>query len=190
MEFFLRQLKLAYELTQPCPTLSIKESSSDQVKAINDQIDKWNCDDYFCKNHILSGMTNSFYDQYSKKSKTAKESWDTLKSVYQAEEASSKKSLVLNYMDFKMTNDRPVSVKVREFQLIANDICASGMEYRNKVKHKKEDLAIDQLMQHLLIEDETRNREKEPAKETIVKAHVVVDKDEEKNFGRHNQNNS
>ncbi|KAK3024946.1 hypothetical protein RJ639_042950 [Escallonia herrerae] len=159
-------------------------------------------------NHILSGMTDSFYDQYSKKSKTTKELWDTLKSVYQAEEASTKKFLVLNYMDFKMTNDRPVSAQVCELQLIANDICASGMvldenfhvgaivaklpptwkEYRNKLKHKKEDLALDQLMQHLHIEEESRNREKEPAKKTVVKAHVVVDKDEKKNSGRHNQN--
>ncbi|KAK3018111.1 hypothetical protein RJ639_003482 [Escallonia herrerae] len=123
------------------------------------------------------------------------------KSVYQAEEVSSKKFLVSNYMDFKMTDDRPVSAQVREFQLIANDICAAGMvldenfhvgaivaklpptwkEYCNKLKHKKEDLSLDQLMQHLHIEEETRNREKVPAKETIVKAHVVVDKDEKKN---------
>ncbi|KAK3031587.1 hypothetical protein RJ639_036386 [Escallonia herrerae] len=122
MEFFLRQLKLAYVLTQPCLILLIEESSSDQVKAINDQIDKWNDDDYVCRNHILSRMTDSFYDQYSKKSKTAKELWNTLKSVYQVEEASSKKFLVSNYMD-----DRPVSVQVRGFQLIANDICAAGM---------------------------------------------------------------
>ncbi|KAK2999717.1 hypothetical protein RJ639_023815 [Escallonia herrerae] len=195
------QTKLAYVLTQPCPTLPIKESSYDQVKAINDQIDKWNDDDYFCINHILSGMTDSFYDQYSKKSKTAKELWDTLKSVYRAEVASTKKFLVSNYMDFKMIDDRHVYVQVRELQLIANDICAAGMvldenfhvgaivtkfpptwkEYRNKLKHKKEDLALDQLMQHLHIEEETRNREKEPAKETVVKAHVVVDMDEKKN---------
>ncbi|KAK3014769.1 hypothetical protein RJ639_007954 [Escallonia herrerae] len=70
-------------------------------------------------------MTNYFYDQYSKKSKTAKELWDTLKSVYQAEEASTKKFLVSNYMDFKMTDERPISVQVRELQLIANDICAA-----------------------------------------------------------------
>ncbi|KAK3000695.1 hypothetical protein RJ639_020984 [Escallonia herrerae] len=169
MEFFLHQLKLAYVLTQPCPSIPIEESSSDQVRAINDQIDKWNDDDYFCRNHILSGMTDSFYDQYSKK----------------------------NYMDFKMTDDRPVSVQVREFQLIANDIRAAGMvldenfhvgvivaklpptwkEYRNKLKHKKEDLSLDQLMQHLHIEEETRNREKEPAKETIVKAHDLGEAD-------------
>ncbi|KAK3013753.1 hypothetical protein RJ639_010045 [Escallonia herrerae] len=153
-------------------------------------------------------MTDSFYDQYFKKSNTAKELWDTLKSVYQAEEASSTKFLVSNYMNFKMTDDRPVSVQVREFQLIANDICAAGMvldenfhvgaivaklpptwkEYCNRLKHKKEDLALDQLMQHLHIEEETKNCEKEPAKETIVKAHAITDKDEEKNSRRHNQN--
>ncbi|KAK3000930.1 hypothetical protein RJ639_022198 [Escallonia herrerae] len=149
----------------------------------------------FFGNHILSEMTNSFYDQYSKKSKTAKELWDTLKSLYEAEEASSKKFLVSNYMDFKMTDDRLVSIQVREFRLIANDICAAGMvldenfhEYRNKLKHKKQDLALDQLIQHLHIEEETRNREKEPAKETTVKAQVVTDKDEKKNSERHNQN--
>ncbi|KAK3027895.1 hypothetical protein RJ639_040272 [Escallonia herrerae] len=130
-------------------------------------------------------MTDSFYDQYSKKSKTAKELWDTLKSVYQSEEASSKKFLVSNYMDFKMTDDRPVSVQVRA---IVAKLPPTWKEYRNKLKHKKEDLALDQLMQHLHIEEESRNREKEPAKETIVKAHVVVDKDEKKNSGRHNQN--
>ncbi|KAK3016990.1 hypothetical protein RJ639_005355 [Escallonia herrerae] len=194
----------AYVLTQPCQTLPIEESSFDQVKAINDQIDKWNDDDYFCRNHILSGMTHSFYDKYSKKSKTAKELWDTLKLVYQAEEASTKKFLILNYMDFKMTDDRHISVQVRELQLIANDICVTGMvldenfhvgaivaklpptwnEYRNKLKHNKKYLALDQLMQHLQIEEETSNHENELAKEIVVKAHVVVDKDEKKNSGR------
>ncbi|KAK2975755.1 hypothetical protein RJ640_027609 [Escallonia rubra] len=37
----------AYVMAQPCPTILIEDSSSDQVKAINDQIDKWNDDDYF-----------------------------------------------------------------------------------------------------------------------------------------------
>ncbi|KAK3024526.1 hypothetical protein RJ639_043718 [Escallonia herrerae] len=111
-------------------------------------------------------------------------------------------------MDFKMTDDRLVSIQVREFQLIANNIRAACMvldenfhvgaivaklpstwkEYHNKLKHEKQDLALDQLMQHLHIDEETRNRENEHAKETIVKAHVVVYKDEKKNSGRHNQN--
>ncbi|KAK3018660.1 hypothetical protein RJ639_002802 [Escallonia herrerae] len=97
-------------------------------------------------------------------------------------------------MDLKMTNDIPVSVQVRELQLIANDICAAGMilvenfhvgaivaklpptwkEYCNKLKHKKEELALDQLIQHLHIEEETRNREKEPAKENSSGSCVLI----------------
>ncbi|KAK3018082.1 hypothetical protein RJ639_003371 [Escallonia herrerae] len=130
-------------------------------------------------------MTDSFYDQYSKKSKTVKELWDTLKSVYQAEEASSKKFLVLNYMDFKMTDNRPIFVQVR---VIVAKLPPTWKEYRNKLKHKKVGLALDQLMQHLHIEKETRNRENDLTKEPIVKAHIVVDKDEKKNSRRHNSN--
>ncbi|KAK3034917.1 hypothetical protein RJ639_034159 [Escallonia herrerae] len=43
-------------------------------------------------------------------------------------------------------------------------------------------------MKHLHIEEETTNHDKELANKTIVKAHVVVDKDEKKNSGRHNLN--
>ncbi|XP_077225212.1 uncharacterized protein LOC143858444 [Tasmannia lanceolata] len=176
MEFFPCQLQVAYVLTQPCPASPTAETSSDQAKEITDQIAKWNDDDYFCKNHIFSGMSNSFFDQYSKKCMTAKDLWDTLRSVYQAEAASPKKFLVSNYMEFKMIDDKDVSIQVRKFQLIANDIIVVGMtldenfhvgaivaklppswkEYHNKLKHKKEDLTLDQLMQHLHIEEETR----------------------------------
>ncbi|KAK3017792.1 hypothetical protein RJ639_003422 [Escallonia herrerae] len=72
-------------------------------------------------------MANSFYNQYSKKSKTAKELWDTLKSVYQMEQASLKEFLVSNYMDFKMTDDRPIFVQIHQFQLIANYTSVADM---------------------------------------------------------------
>ncbi|XP_077221710.1 uncharacterized protein LOC143855480 [Tasmannia lanceolata] len=206
MEFFFRQLQLAYVLTQQCPASPTAELSSDQAKEINDQIAKWNDDDYFCKNHILSGLSNSFFDQYSKKCMTAKELWDILKSVYQAEEASSKKFLVSNYMESKMTDDKDVSIQVREFQLIANDIIAADMtldenfhvgaivaklppswkEYHNKLKHKKEHLTLEQLMEHLHIEEETRKQDKETMKEPIIKAHVVLDKEKKKDSGKKN----
>ncbi|XP_077252361.1 uncharacterized protein LOC143891707 [Tasmannia lanceolata] len=205
MEFFLRELQLSYVLTQLCPASPTMELSSDQAKEITDQIAKWNDDDYFCKNHILSGMSNSFFDQYSKKCMTAKDLWDNLRTIYQAEEASSKKFLVSNYMDFKMDDDKDVSIQVCEFQLIANDIVAAGMtldenfhvgaivaklppswkEYRNKLKHKK-NLTLDQLMQQLHIEEETRKRDKETVKEPIINAHVVLDKEKKKDSGKNN----
>ena len=70
-------------------------------------------------------MSNKYYDQYYIKCKFAKEFWDTLKAIYLAEEASSKKFLVSNYMEFKMVDDKSITEQVQEFQLIANKIAIS-----------------------------------------------------------------
>ncbi|XP_047250129.1 uncharacterized protein LOC124885910 [Capsicum annuum] len=94
--------------------------------------------------------------------------WNTLQAIYLAEEASSKKFLVSNYMEFKMVDDKSITEQVQEFQLIANKIAISGIaldenfrvgaivsklppswkEYRSKLLHKKEDLTLEQLLQH------------------------------------------
>ena len=54
-------------------------------------------------------MSNKYYDQYYIKCKFAKEIWDTLKAIHLAEEASSKKFLVSNYMEFKMVDDKSIT---------------------------------------------------------------------------------
>ncbi|XP_047263819.1 uncharacterized protein LOC124896308 [Capsicum annuum] len=176
MEFFLKRLKLAYVLEEPCPNAPGSEVASDEATLIKEQIAKWQYDDYLCKNYILGGMSNKYYDQYYVKCKYAKEIWDTLQAIYLAEEASFKKFLVSNYMEFKMVDDRSITEQVQEFQLIANKIAISGIaldenfhvgaivsklppswkEYRSKLLHKKEDLTLEQLLQHLQIEQKTR----------------------------------
>lgn len=108
-------------------------------------------------------MSNKYYDQYYVKCKYAKEIWDTLQAIYLAEDASSKKFLVSNYMEFKMVDDKSITEQVQEFQLIANKIAISGIaldenfhvgvvvsklppsrkEYRSKLLHKKKDLTLD-----------------------------------------------
>ncbi|XP_060198086.1 uncharacterized protein LOC132627041 [Lycium barbarum] len=175
MEFFLRQLKLAYVLEQPCPNAPGSEVATDEATLIKEQIVKWKDDDYLCKNYILGGMSNKFYDQYYTKCKFAKDIWDALQNIYLAEEASSKKFLVSNYMEFKLVDDKSITEQVQEFQLIANKIAISGIaldenfhvgaivskppsswkEYRSKLLHKKQDLTLEQLLQHLQIEQET-----------------------------------
>ncbi|XP_019242037.1 PREDICTED: uncharacterized protein LOC109222088 [Nicotiana attenuata] len=96
-------------------------------------------------------MTN-YYDRYSAKCKSAKEFWDTLQAIYLAEEASSKKFFVSNYMEFKMIEDR------------------------SKLLRKKEDLTLEKLLQYLQIEQETRNCDTNIFKEPVMKAHVVEEK--------------
>lgn len=127
MEFFLRRLKLAYALEMPCPEAPSSEVATDEATLIKEQIAKWQDDDYLCKNYILGGMSNKYYDQYYIKCKFAKEIWDTLKAIHLAEEASSKKFLVSNYMEFKMVDDKSITEQVQEFQLIANKIVITGI---------------------------------------------------------------
>ncbi|KAH0633638.1 hypothetical protein KY284_036424 [Solanum tuberosum] len=107
MELFLRRLKLEYVLEKPCPDAPSSEVATDEATLIKERIVKLQDDDY-------SG--------HAKICKFAKEIWDTLKAIYLAEEASSTKFLVSNYMEFKMIDDKSISEQVQEFQLIANKI--------------------------------------------------------------------
>ncbi|XP_019070273.1 uncharacterized protein [Solanum lycopersicum] len=106
---------------------------------------------------------------------TYNEIWYALKAIHLAKEASSKKFLVSNYMEFKMVDDKLIIEHVQEFQLISNKIAISRIsqdenfhvgaivskllpswkECRSKLLHKKEDLTLEQLLQHLQIEQET-----------------------------------
>ncbi|KAH0638858.1 hypothetical protein KY285_035444 [Solanum tuberosum] len=125
MKFFLRRLKLAYVLEKLCPEAPSSKVAMDEATLIKEQIDKWQDDDYLCKNYILGGMSNKYYDQYYNKCKFAKEIWDTLKSIHLAEEVSSKKFLISNYMEFKMVDDKSITEQVQEFQLLANKMVIS-----------------------------------------------------------------
>ncbi|GKA94943.1 hypothetical protein Tco_0816981 [Tanacetum coccineum] len=63
---------------------------------------KWDNDDYVCRGLILNGMSDSLFDVYQYV-ETSKELWDTLEAKYMAEDASSKKFLVSNFTNYKMT---------------------------------------------------------------------------------------
>nr|XP_010314081.1 uncharacterized protein LOC104644915 [Solanum lycopersicum] len=92
---------------------------------------------------------------------SSEEIWDTLKAIHLAEEASSKKFLVSNYMEFKMVDDKSITEQVQEFQLIANKIVING-------------IALDENFHQ--IEQETRYRDNNILRELIMKAHVVEEK--------------
>nr|GEV63252.1 ankyrin repeat-containing domain, PGG domain protein [Tanacetum cinerariifolium] len=58
---------------------------------------KWENDDYICKGHKLNGMSDSLFDVYRNVEST-KKLWDSFKSKYMENDASSKK-----FLDFKHT---------------------------------------------------------------------------------------
>ncbi|GKC44084.1 hypothetical protein Tco_1061806 [Tanacetum coccineum] len=98
MHFLLKTLKVVYALT----TLMSELVEDDTMEAIRRR-SKWENDDYICRGHILNGMSDSLFDIYQNV-ESAKELWDSLKSKYMADDASSKKFLVSNFKNYKMVD--------------------------------------------------------------------------------------
>ncbi|OAP02186.1 hypothetical protein AXX17_AT3G36830 [Arabidopsis thaliana] len=115
MELFLKQMKLAYVLSEPYPGIG-SGSSQD-----------WLRDDYLCHNDLMKSLSDDLYRQYLKRFKHAKELWEELKWVYRREESNSKMVQVRKYIDFKMVEERPVLEQVQEFIKIADSIVGAGM---------------------------------------------------------------
>ncbi|GJV30569.1 putative reverse transcriptase domain-containing protein [Tanacetum coccineum] len=105
MHFLLTTLKVVYVLTTPMPELMEDVT----VEAIR-RWEKWENDDYICRGHILNGMTDSLFDVYLNV-ESAKELWNSLKSKYMAEDASSKKFFTGHFKrDFYSGNKKNANV--------------------------------------------------------------------------------
>ncbi|GJR09694.1 hypothetical protein Tco_0792346 [Tanacetum coccineum] len=95
-------LKVVYVLSTPSPVWSENETLKMTRKRM-----KWENDDDICRGHILNGMSDSLFDIYQNV-EYAKALWESLESKYMAEDASAKKFLVSNFMNYKMVDTRPV----------------------------------------------------------------------------------
>nr|GFA91831.1 hypothetical protein [Tanacetum cinerariifolium] len=76
---------------------------------------------------------------------TSKELWDTLEAKYMAEDASTKKFLISNFTNYKMTDSRPVLEQYNEL-----------LDFKHTLKHLKEELTQIELDSHLRIEESFR----------------------------------
>nr|GEX42606.1 cytochrome P450 [Tanacetum cinerariifolium] len=102
MHFLLTTLKVVYVLSTPSPEWHEDETLETTRKRM-----KWENDDNICRGHILNGMSDSLFYIYQNIG-SAKELWESLESKYMAEDATSKKFLVSNFMNYKMVDTRPV----------------------------------------------------------------------------------
>nr|GEV69029.1 zinc finger, CCHC-type [Tanacetum cinerariifolium] len=103
MHFMISSMSVEYVMTTPMPEDGGENPTVEQVR----KKAKWDNDDYVCKGLILNGMSHSLFDIYQNV-ETSKEVWDTLEAKYMAKDASSKKFLVSNFPNYKMTDSRPV----------------------------------------------------------------------------------
>ena len=92
MQFLLTSMKVVYVLTTPVPE-EVENETLEQTRKRNKF---WN-DDFICRGTILNGMSDTLFDIYQNV-ECAKELWDTLQATYMAEDSSSKKFLVSDFM--------------------------------------------------------------------------------------------
>ncbi|GJU02158.1 hypothetical protein Tco_1112496 [Tanacetum coccineum] len=168
MHFLLSSISVVYVLTTPMPKDGGDNPTVEQVR----KRAKWNNDDYVCRGLILNNMSDSLFDIY-KNVKSSKELWDSLKAKYMAEDASSKKFLLSNFTNYKMTDSRPVMEqynkllgilgrftqhkmnmdKAIQVSCITDKLPPSWKDFKHTLKHLKDELTLVELGNHLHIKE-------------------------------------
>ncbi|XP_077215490.1 uncharacterized protein LOC143850059 [Tasmannia lanceolata] len=122
---------------------------------------KWEQDDYICKGHILNAMSDTLFDIYQGMG-SASEIWNALAAKYLAEDASSKKFTVSILLDDSFI-----------VPSIIDKLPPNWKDFRKSLKHKKEEMSIEDLAQCLRIEEESRIRDKKENETVSSKIHLV-----------------
>jgi hypothetical protein len=182
MHFLLTTLKVVYVLSTPRPEVTENETIAQTRKR-----SKWDNDNYICIGHILNGTCDSLFDIYQN-FEFAKDLWDTLESKYLTEDASSKKFLVSDFTNYKMSDSRPVMEQYNELlrilgrfeqhklkqneaisvSCIIDKLPPSWSAFKHTLKHKKEEISLVELGSHLRVEESLRAQDGENSKEKGV----------------------
>ena len=110
MLFYLTTLSLAKFLREDPPPLAKGETN-------NAAVDTWKNSDFLCRNYILNGLDNTFYNVYCT-IESAKALWKSLEKKYKTEDAGMKKFIVGKFLDYKMVDSKTVISQTQDLQII------------------------------------------------------------------------
>ncbi|XP_010546470.1 PREDICTED: uncharacterized protein LOC104818550 [Tarenaya hassleriana] len=170
MHFLLTTLNVVYVISTPRPEETEEETLA-QARIRN----KWDNDNYVCCGHILNGMSDEIFDVYQHID-TAKALWESLEAKYVSDDASSKRFLVSSFNSYKMVDSRSVMEQFHELQRILSQFTQHKLkmdeaikvssivdklppnwkDVKRSLKHRKEDMTLEQLGTHLRIEEDLR----------------------------------
>ncbi|GJX14516.1 zinc finger, CCHC-type containing protein [Tanacetum coccineum] len=168
-------------------TTSIPEDGENATVNQIRRRNKWDNDDYICRDLILKGMSDPLFNIYQN-IKFKKELWDSLEAKYMANDASSKKFLVSNFTNYKMTYSRPIMEQYNELLGILERFTQHKMntdeaiqvsciidklpplwkDFKHTLKHLKEELTLIELGSHLRIEESLRAQDSDKPKSNNV----------------------
>ncbi|KAH9736084.1 hypothetical protein KPL71_017967 [Citrus sinensis] len=196
--FLLTVLKVAYVLDpklEPFP--EPREDDTEVVKAARKRRED---DELMCRGHILNTLSDRLYDLYNYMTSPV-EIWNALEYKYKTEKEGTDKFLVSKYFEFIMVDTKSILDQIHELQIIVAKLRELKVEisesfqvgaiiaklpqswndYRKKLLHSKENIILEELQKHLVIEEETRSRESKD-KHDSTKVNVVEASKFSKNF--------
>nr|GEU34582.1 zinc finger, CCHC-type [Tanacetum cinerariifolium] len=156
------------------------------------------------------GVENPTMEQVKRKAKWDNDNYDTLKAKYMDEDASSKKFLVSNFTNYKMTDSRPVLEQYNELfgilgrftqhqinmdesiqvLCIIDKLPPSWKDFKHTLKHLKEELTMIELDSYLRIRESLRVQDSDKPKGNNVVGPLVFNMVEHNNFSRANGSNT
>ncbi|GKC02773.1 hypothetical protein Tco_0994383, partial [Tanacetum coccineum] len=151
----LSSMSVVYVLTTPMPKDGGDNPTVEQAR----KRAKWDNDDYNVE--------------------TSKELWDTLEAKYMIKDASSKKFIVSNFINYKMTDLRPVLEQFNDLfgilgrftqhkmnmdesiqvSCIIDKLPPLWKDFKYTLKHLKEELTLVELGSHLRIEESLKTQD-------------------------------
>ncbi|GKB86367.1 hypothetical protein Tco_0958639 [Tanacetum coccineum] len=131
---------------------------------------------YVLTTPILEDDKNANMDQIRRRNKWHNDDYDSLVAKYMAEDVSSKKFLVSNFTNYKMTDSRPVMKQYNELlgilrrftqhkinmdkaiqvSFIIDKLPLSWKDFKHSLKPNKEELTLVEIGSHLRIEESLR----------------------------------
>ncbi|XP_024042241.1 uncharacterized protein LOC127899364 [Citrus sinensis] len=187
--FLLTVLKVAYVLDpklEPFP--EPREDDTEVAKAARKRREN---DELMCRGHILNTLSDRLYDLYNSMTSPV-DIWNALEYKYKTEKEGTDKFLVSKYFDFIMVDTKSILDQIHELQIIVAKLRELKVEisksfqvgaiiaklpqswndYKKKLLHSKENITLEELQKHLVIEEETRSRESKD-KHDSTKVNVV-----------------
>ncbi|KAL0332841.1 UNVERIFIED_CONTAM: Retrovirus-related Pol polyprotein from transposon TNT 1-94 [Sesamum calycinum] len=86
---------------------------------------KYDRDNKTLRGHLLNHMNNILFDLFLNQ-KSAKEIWNTLETRYGGDDAGRNKYVVGKWLQFHMTDDKPIMDQVHEYQNLVADVLSEG----------------------------------------------------------------
>ena len=159
---------------------------------------------------VRGHLFNLFVTQESAK-ESAKDIWCILEPHYGGDDSGRKKYNVGKWLQFQMTDDKPVVEQINKYENLVANVLSEGMkmceilqanvlmekfppscsDYQNHLKHKKKDLKLQDLISHIRTEEANKLKDKLASKNVnSVNANLVesssVNRDKPKHDKRQN----